>query len=124
MFIEDFPETDRKDNAEKEIVSIRLKLAHKDYESGRLYLKLEEYESALIYFQSVLNHYYDTSFADDARIGIIFTHILNDNRKGALGYLNSQNGRFLSEDKFSEAESLLQDTKTGLKLTQFYKLYR
>jgi len=124
MFIEDFPETDRKDNAEKEIVSIRLKLAHKDYESGRLYLKLEEYESALIYFQSVLNHYYDTSFADDARIGIIFTHILNDNYKGAQSYLNSQTGRFLSEDKLNEAETLLQDTEAGLKLAQYYKLFR
>ena len=124
MFIEDFPETERKDDAEKEIISIRLKLAHKGYESGRLYLKLEEYESALIYFQSVLNHYYDTSFADDARIGIIFTHILNDNHKGAQSYLNSQSGRFLSEDKFNEAKILLQATETGLKLAQYYQLYK
>ena len=124
MFIDDFPESDLIPDAEDAILSSRLKLAQKDYESGRMYLKLEEYESALIYFQSVLNHYYDISFADDARIGIIFTHILNKNRKGANSYFNSQKGRFLSENKYLEAETLLQDTEMGLRLAQYYKLYR
>ena len=62
MFIEDFPGSDHIYDAEDAIVSLRLKLAHKDYESGRMYLKLEEYESALIYFRSVLNNYYDTKW--------------------------------------------------------------
>ena len=124
MFIEDFPGSDHIEGAEAAIESLRLKLARKDYESGRMYLKLEEYESALVYFQSVLNHYYDISFADDARIGIIFTHILNENRKGAQSYFNSQEGRFLSEYKYKEAETLLHDTETGLKLAQYYQLYR
>ena len=106
------------------ILLLRLKLARKDYEVGRMYLKLEEYDSALTYFQSVLNQYYDTAFADDARIGIIFTHILDENRKGANSYFNSQEGRFLSENRYKEAETLLQDTETGLKLAQYYQLYR
>ncbi|SVA95041.1 uncharacterized protein METZ01_LOCUS147895, partial [marine metagenome] len=96
----------------------------KDYETGRIYLKLEEYESALVYFQSVMNQYYDTAVSDDARIGIIFTHILNDNHKGAQSYLKSQTGKFLSENKYNEAETLLQDTEMGLKLAQYYQLYR
>ena len=124
MFIEDFPESDLAVDAEDAILALRLKLAQKDYEVGRMYLKLEEYESALIYFQSVLNHYYDTSFSDDARIGIIFTHILNENRKGAQNYFNSQKGRFLFDNKYQEAEILLYDTETGLKLAQYYQLYR
>ena len=112
------------EDAEEAILTLRLKLAQKDYEVGRMYLKLEEYESALIYFRSVLNHYYDTSFSDDARVGIIFTHILNDNHKGANSYFKSQKERFLSENKFKEAESLLQETETGLKLAQYYQLYK
>ena len=100
MFIEDFPTSDLAENAEDAMFTLRLKLAQKDYEVGRMYLKLEEYESALIYFRSVLNHYYDTSFSDDARIGIIFTHILNDNHKGANSYFKSQEGKFLSDDKY------------------------
>ena len=124
MFIEDFPESDSINDAEEAIGSLRLKLARKDYETGRIYLKLEEYESALVYFQSVMNQYYDTGVSDDARIGIIFTHILNDNHKGAHSYLHSQTGKFLSEDKYNEAETLLQDTEMGLKLAQYYQLYR
>ena len=124
MFIEDFPASDLIDDAEDEMLALRLKLAQKDYEVGRMYLKLEEYDSALIYFRSVLNHYYDTSFSDDARVGIIFTHILNDNREGAKSYFKSQKERFLSENKYKEAETLLQDTETGLKLAQYYQLYK
>ena len=124
MFIEDFPASDLIDDAENAMLALRLKLAQKDYEVGRMYLKLEEYDSALIYFRSVLNHYYDTSFSDDARVGIIFTHILNDNREGAKSYFKSQKERFLSENKYKEAETLLQDTETGLKLAQYYQLYK
>ena len=124
MFIEDFPTSALLSDAEDAILKSRLKLAQKDFEVGRMYLKIEEYESALVYFQSVLNHYYDTSFSDNARIGIIFTHILNENRKGAQSYFNSQEGRFLSNNKYKEAETLLQNTETGLKLAQYYQLYR
>ena len=124
MFIEDFPTSDLVEDAENAMHKLRLKLAQKDYEAGRMYLKLEEYDSALIYFRSVLNHYYDTSFSDDARIGIIFTHILNDNQQGANSYFKSQKDQFFSEKKYREAETLLQDTKTGLKLAHYFQLYK
>ena len=124
MFIEDFPASDLVSNAESSILELRIKLAQKDFEVGRMYLKLEEYESALIYYRLVLNNYYDTSFADDARIGIIFTHILNDNRQGANSYFKTEKDRFSSQTKYREAESLLTDTETGLKLAQYIQLYR
>jgi outer membrane protein assembly factor BamD len=124
MFIEDFPKSELVRDAESAILDLRLKLARKDYEVGRMYLKLEEYESALVYFKSVLNHYYDTAIADDARIGIVFTHILNDNRRGAESYYKTQKDRFLSDEKLNEAEILLQDTEAGLKLAQYYQLYK
>ena len=124
MFLEDFPQSVRVQDVEESITELRIKLAEKDYEVGRLYLKLEEYESALIYFRSVLNHYYDTDFADDARISIIFTHILNKNRQGAISYLNAEEDRFLKPEKYSEAESLIAETIKGLKLAHYYQLYR
>ena len=46
MFIEDFPQSNLIQDAEKSIEELRYKLAKKEYEGGRLYLKLEEYESA------------------------------------------------------------------------------
>ena len=124
MFVEDFPLSELVLDAEKAITELRIKLAEKDFEVGRLYLKLEEYESALIYFRSVLNNYYDTDFADDARISIIFTHILNENRQGARSYFNAEKNKFVNQEKYREAESLLVDTETGLKLAHYYKLYR
>jgi outer membrane protein assembly factor BamD len=124
MFLEDFPQSELVQDAEQSITKLRIKLAEKDFEVGRLYLKLEEYESALIYFRSVLNNYYDTDFSDDARIGIIFTHILNENRQGAKSYFTAEKNRFVKPDKYREAESLLVDTETGLKLAHYYKLYR
>ena len=124
MFIEDFPQSELVQDAERSIATLRIKLAEKDFEVGRLYLKLEEYGSALIYFRSVLNNYYDTIFADDARIGIIFTHILNENQQGARSYFNSEKNRFVKLEKYREAESLIVDTETGLKLAHYYQLYK
>ncbi len=124
MFIEDFPQSDFIENAEKSIVALRYKLAKKEYEVARLYLKLEEYDSAIIYFRSVLNNYYDTEFSDEARIGIIFTHILSDNRKGAKRYLKAEKSRFLKSEKYDMADNLIKDTESGLKIHHYYQLYK
>ena len=110
--------------AEHEMQDLRIKLANKDYEIARLYLKLEEYESANLYFQSVLNNFYDTSFADRARIGIVFSHILNGNHLKAKNYLNSQQNRFLDQKNYQEALVLLEDTRSGLKLKQYLRLFK
>ena len=124
MFLEDFPKSELVEGAERAIEESRIKLAKKDYEVGRLYLKLEEYESALIYFRSVLNNYYDTSFADDARIGIIFSHILNDNRQGAKNYYKAEKKSFVDKTKNLQAELLLTETEEGLKLNHYLQLYK
>ena len=124
MFIEDYPQSDLVKDAEIAISDLRIKLALKDYETGRMYLKLEEYDAALVYFKLVLNQYYDTSVSDDARIGIIFTHILNQNRSGAENYYKSQLGSFFNEKKIEEANLLLNETMDGLKASQYYQLYK
>ena len=124
MFIEDFPQSEFIKDAEESIKKLRYKLAKKEYEVARLYLKLEEYESAIIYFRSVLNNYYDTEFSDEARIGIIFTHILNDNRKGAKRYLDSEKNRFLKLEKYNFASTLFEETEAGLKMKHYYQLYK
>ena len=66
----------------------------------------------------------DTSIADEARIGIIFTHILNENRQDAVNNLKAEESRFLYQTKYEEAQALLIDTETGLKLNQYIQLYR
>jgi len=124
MFIEDFPQSQFIREAEKAMGELRNKLAKKEYEVGRMYLKLEENEAALLYFQSVLNNYYDTSYADDARIGIIFSHILNDNWQGAHNYFKGEKTRFRSDQKQQEAQQLIEETESGLHLPQYIQLYK
>ncbi len=124
-FIEDFPMSEFVDDAYSKINEIRNKLARKKYETARLYLKLEEYDSALIYFNQVLENYYDTPMSDDARIGIIFTYILKGARDSAESYLRLNRNNFHSDEKLSEAEELLENTRSGkLTLREYIKLYR
>jgi len=65
-FLEDYPESDLVPEAEKKLKELRTKLAKKDYDAATIYRKMAYYESALIYYDSVLQSYYDTKYADDA----------------------------------------------------------
>jgi outer membrane protein assembly factor BamD len=68
-FIDTFPNSKYRKEAEEKIQQIRYKLAKKMYESGRLYMKLHEWESANIYFDSLLEQYYDMPLAIEAQLG-------------------------------------------------------
>lgn len=66
-FIEDFPNSDLIPEAERLLKKCRSKLAEKDYKTGVLYRKLGDYHAAIVYFDSVLENYYDSKYADDAQ---------------------------------------------------------
>jgi outer membrane protein assembly factor BamD len=66
-FADDYPQSDRKDEALQLINKCKTKLAFKVYKAGDLYYKMRHYPSALIYFQQVLNEYYDTEWAKPAQ---------------------------------------------------------
>jgi len=124
-FIEDFPASDLVPEATDEIRTIRAKLAQKLYETGRLYLKLEEYSSATIYFGQVLESYYDTPVADEARIGIMFSYILNGAYDSAESYLRLNENNFSSKEKFEDGNRILQNTSDGkLTLEEYIRLYK
>ncbi len=74
-FIEDFPTSDLRKDAEKKILILRSKLAEKDYDSGVIYRKMKRYKAAIIYFDAVLAKYYDTPWADDAQLGKVETYV-------------------------------------------------
>ena len=70
-------------------------------------MKLKEFDSAIIYFNDVIDNYYDTKFADESRISIIFFYLLQDKIDAADSYYNSNKDKFLDIVKQEEAESLL-----------------
>ncbi len=66
QFMDDYPESDLRAEAEKHLSLCREKLAKKEYMTGELYRKMGYDSSAVISFDAVLENYQDTSFSDDA----------------------------------------------------------
>jgi len=67
-FIDTYPNSRFGADAEQKIGEIRAKLARKLFESGKLYRKLQEWPAAIIYLDKVLELYYDTEWAEKARL--------------------------------------------------------
>jgi outer membrane protein assembly factor BamD len=61
-FIEEHPDHELKENAEKFITEMREKLAKKKMMAAQTYQKMGIYDSAEIYYTIVLEEYYDTRF--------------------------------------------------------------
>lgn len=65
-FLEDYPTSEFVEDVEKRLFAARAKLAKKEFDTGNLYRKMTLYESALYSFNDVLNHYYDSKYAEPA----------------------------------------------------------
>lgn len=63
QFLEEFPTSERREDAAQKLKELRNKLAKKEYKAGEIYYKMSEYDAAVVYFQSVIDTYYDTEFA-------------------------------------------------------------
>lgn len=125
VFIEKYPHSNYYSNIEEFFIEIRSRLAKKEYEAGRLYLKLEEYEAALIYFDDVISLYYDTKYADLARIETIFTYLLQQNPEKATSKLKNYSNKFNDVYNYKIAESLIDDMHAGkLTLSNYIRLYK
>ncbi|MAJ43432.1 MAG: hypothetical protein CMF96_01625 [Candidatus Marinimicrobia bacterium] len=125
IFIEKYPKSDFNLEIEVFFKEIRSRLAKKEYEAGRLYLKLEEYEAALIYFNDVISLYYDTKYADWARVEIIFTYLLQQNPEKAKSKLALYSNKFIKIKNYEIALKLIDEIQEGsLTLSSFIRLYK
>jgi outer membrane protein assembly factor BamD len=66
-FLDDYPESDRRGEAQELLLECRTKLAKRTYKAGHLYHRMKHYSSALIYFQRILNDYHDTEWVREAQ---------------------------------------------------------
>ena len=78
-FIEEYPESEFRDNANATVKKLRNKLAEKIDETALLYIKLHAYDSAIVAYEELLNQYYDTDFAEKAYVGIVQSYSLMKN---------------------------------------------
>ena len=62
-FIEAYPRSELRKDAEKRIAELREKLARKQLLGGNIYRKMGIYDSAIIYYDILLEKYYDTPSA-------------------------------------------------------------
>ena len=123
-YLDENPNSSYSKESEDMIYQLRLKLAKKELEAGRLYLRIEKYEPALIYFNLVLSEYYDTIYYDEALLNIIITHILRKEFQEAELFLENNKSSFLSNEKYMECSKIIEDSKNGLKLKNYFKLLK
>jgi outer membrane protein assembly factor BamD len=69
-FLDDYPTSDRAQEALDLLRESRSKLAKKAYRTGTLYLKMKRYDAALIYLRDVVNEYHDTRWTTPAQFQI------------------------------------------------------
>ena len=124
IFLEDYFDSDYYEQVIELKVKARYKLAKKEYESAKLYMKLGEYKSALIYLHNVLENYADTDIADDIRLTVIFAYILNENHDLAKDFYNIEIDNFNDLEKRDEAITLINSTDKGIKITEYFRLFK
>jgi outer membrane protein assembly factor BamD len=66
-FLDDYPLSDKREEAQKILNECRAKLAKKVYKGGSLYYKMRHYDAASLYFKQVLDEYQDTEWSKPAQ---------------------------------------------------------
>ncbi len=87
-YIENWPQSENKLLAESRLDLLRFKLAKKQFDNGKQYEKLGECESAAIYMRQLLEKYYDSEFAAEARWRLAKCEIKLKNWNVALDLLS------------------------------------
>ncbi len=95
-FIDEYPDSEYRDKANKTIKKLRNKLAEKILETALLYIKLHAYDSAIVAFEDLLGQYYDTDLAEEAHVGIIRSYSLMKKVEEAENYYKSNEGKISS----------------------------
>ncbi len=95
-FIEEYPDSEYRSEANNTVKELRNKLAEKILKSAVLYIKLHAYDSAVVAYEDLLRQYYDTDLADDAHVGIIRSYLLMKKVEEAKKYYKSNGDKILS----------------------------
>lgn len=75
LFVNRFPEHEKRAEAEALIADLRAKMARKAYESGLLYERRELYEAAAITFERAFQDFPDAAYADESLLGAIRMYV-------------------------------------------------
>ena len=106
-FIDEYPNSEYREDANDTINQLRNKLAEKIMRSAILYNKLHAFDSAIVAYEDLLNRYYDTDSADHAHVGIIESNIAMKNFDAARKYHINNFEKIISPELKKEAGDLI-----------------
>ncbi len=112
-FIDDYPNSEFKEEANTQISELRNKLAYKEYATGILYIKMEEYQSAIMSFEFLIDNYYDTEVLEKGHVGIIRCYSLMDEFNKAESYYNDHSSKIVSNDLKETAQAYIQKANSS-----------
>lgn len=107
-FIDEYPFSDKRPNAEARIKELRTGLAKKIYEAGNLYMVLREWNAAIVTFQEILDSYYDTSIINDTYLDIATSQSKLNRREEMINALSKVNKDALSATKLLHYNNLMK----------------
>lgn len=82
-FIEDYPGSEFRDEAENTVKELKVKLAQKVYDSGMLYMVFREWDAAIITFEKMEENYFDSEIIDLAylKMAQCYHNLENEDKK-------------------------------------------
>ena len=108
-FLEEFPDSDLRPEVEKRMGECRTKLAKKVYKTGELYRKMGYFRAAVLSFNTVLESYYDTEWADDAMYWKGVCHMKMREWENGETVLTEFLQKYPDKPLFRKVEQLLRD---------------
>lgn len=107
-FIDEYPFSEHRPQAEKRIKELHNGLATKIYEAGNLYMVLREWNAAIITLQEIIDTYYDTPLINDAYLDIAISHSKLEQREEMIKALAKIDKDQLSTSKVLQYNNLMK----------------
>ncbi len=117
-FIDTYPDNQYADSAAKYVDESLYKLAKKEFEIARFYEKIDRYEAATIYFESLLNNFPGSEYADESMFRLARDYKRIGRTEEAVEMLKKLlSGEEIDSELRSRADDLLSDYSKALKST-------
>ena len=107
-FIDEYPFSEHRPEAEMRIKELHLGLASKIYEAGNLYMVLREWKAAIITLQEIVDTYYDTPLLQDAYLDIAISHSKLEQREEMIKALAKIDKDQLNTSKLLQYNNLMK----------------
>ena len=124
VFMDEYPNSEFREEAQQRIQQLREKLAHKQYEAAQQYAQRGLYEAAALQYEGVFDQYPDTKWADNGLLGAVrsymqYSELSVEGRKDERLQLAIDNYRrlvqlFPDSPLLKEAESLYEEAQSRL----------